>query len=348
MKVLFVDGTGGFSPLRLTTKPTGGIITSLTLIPQYLAAQGHEVVVGSEYEGPKEGNQRLRGVEYIRELRESDRQSDVVVFNRNIYNHAFLDQFSKRSRLVWWLHDIVDYRFMEDDSYLRMDQIVALSDYCVASYADFFGIGRDRFTVIPNGVDKALFKPNDAHNRKLFVCASATIKGLYPMHFTWANLKRCVPDAELRIYSSQSLHDKEDTSQAKGQLKALEEAGAQVLAPIPQAELAEVFRAARAVLMPNHYPEICSNILLQAQACGTPVVATDIGSANEYITNYETGLLTQTKPHDMFWWHKDYAQLTLKIATDNMLYDAIHAKAPGKVYDWKEIGEKWNGLVSFL
>lgn len=343
MKVLFVDGTGGFSPLRLTTKPTGGIITSLTLIPQYLAAQGHEVVVGSEYAA----EEKIKGVTYVRELRDSDRLSDVVIFNRNIFNHAFLDQF-RRSRLVWWLHDIVDFRYMPDDSYLRMDQIVALSEYCVESYADFFGVDKRKFRVIPNGADKALFRPKDDHDRHLFVCASATIKGLYPLHFTWTNLKRLLPEAKLHIYSSQSLHDKEDSTQTKGQLKALQEAGAVVRAPIPQAELAEVFRTARVVLMPNHYPEICSNTMLQAMACGTPVVSTSIGSAGEFIDNFETGLLTKTKPHDMFWWHKDFAELTLKAATDDLLYDTIHRKAPGTVWSWDEIGEKWNGLIGIL
>lgn len=335
MKILFVDGTGGFSPLRLAERPCGGIITSLTLIPQYLARHGHEVVVASEYVGESVG-----GVEYVREVRQKDYKTDIVVFNRNTYNHEFLDHF-KHSRFVWWLHDIVDYRYMFDDAYLRMDRIVALSKYCKESYADFFGIPRDKFVVIPNGVDKAIFHPTESHPAPLFVCASATIKGLYPLGFTWDNLKRLIPGAELRIYSSQSLHDKEDSSQVKGQLKALQEAGARVLDPVPQAELAKVFQSAAAVLMPNHYPEICSNIMLQAIACGTPVVSSDIGSASEFITNGVTGYTTQTKPHDMFWWHKDFAELALMAGKDLPLRERAWAFGPPSVRTWDEIGETW-------
>lgn len=339
MKLLFVDGTDGFSPQRLYTKPCGGIITSLTLIPQYLASRGHKVVVASEYEGHP-----IAGVEYVRNIRQEDREADVVVFNRNIYNHEFLDQF-KHSKFVWWLHDIVDYRYMYDDSYQRMDKIVALSNYCLESYADFFGIERDKFVVIPNGVDKSVFHPGGTQNPNLFVSASATIKGLYPLHFTWTNIKRLLPDAELRVYSSQSLHDKQDTASSKGQLKALEEAGAKVLAPIPQAELAEVFRTARAVLMPNHYPEICSNIMLQGLASGTPVVSTSIGSAEEFIAHNATGLLTKTKPHDMFWWHKEFAELALTAAQDERLRQRALVHGPGSVKSWNEIGGYWNQLM---
>lgn len=339
MKILYVDGTGGYSPLRLADRACGGIITSLTILPQYLAAKGHTVVVASEYEGPS-----VNGVEYVRLIRDRDREADVVIFNRNIYNHAFLDQFPK-ARKIWWLHDIVDHRYMEDDSYLRMDTIVALSRYCAESYADFFTIPATKFVVIPNGVDKTVFHPSATHNRNLFVCASATVKGLYPVSFAWQNLRRINPAAELRVYSSQKLHDKEDGEREKEQLRRLASEGAVIMEPVAQRELAEAFRQARAVLMPNHYPEICSNILLQAQASGTVVVSSAIGSAHEFILHRDTGLLTRTKPHDLFWWWKDFAEQTVLAATDDGLYARIHARAGQDVMGWHEVGEKWEKLL---
>ena len=93
--------------------------------------------------------------------------------------------------------------------------------------------------------------------------------------------------------------------------------------------------------MPNHYPEIDSNVLKQAQACGLPVVATSIGSANEFITHERTGLLTKTKPHDMFWWHKEFSLLTAQLATDDGLFKRLSEKAPVGVPGWDEIGEQW-------
>lgn len=340
MKIVFIDGTAGFSPQRLSEKASGGIITSLTLIPRYLAKNGVRVVVASEH--PK--LEEVDGVTYTPMIREEDKAADVVVFNRNIFNREMERMFPK-SRKIWWLHDIVDYRYLEDDSYMKMDKIVALSEYCRDSYMDFFGIPGDKFALIPNGVDKAVFFPGKEHDRHLFVCASAPIKGLYPLLFTWHNIRRNDPEAELRVYSSQGLHDMKDSSQITTQMNQLREVGVKVLDPIPQKELADVLRKARALLMPNHYPEICSNLILQAQACGCPVVTTSIGSAPEFITHLVSGMLTRLPPHDMFWWWKDFAEKTVEIQTDDARWKRIHENAGEWVHSWDEIGKLWLDLV---
>lgn len=340
MNVLFIDGTAGFTPNRLTTKPSGGIITSLTLIPRYLARNGVRVVVASEHTMEEE----IDGVLYTPIIRQMDRDADVVVFNRNIFNRQMESMFPK-SKKVWWLHDIVDHRYMEDDSYQKMDRIVALSKYCRDSYQDFFGMDPRKFVVIPNGADKEVFRPGAVQDPHLYICASATVKGLYPMAFTWHNLLRHDSRAELRIYSSQKLHDREDGKAAKGQIEELQKGGAKILDPIPQAELAEVLGRARALLMPNHYPEICSNLILQAQACGTPVVTTNIGSAGEFIQHRKTGMLTNRLPHDMFWWWKDYAEQAAEIQASDTLYQKIHDNAPRAVKSWDDIGAEWLRLL---
>ncbi len=334
MQILFVDGTAGFTPHKLAEKPCGGIVTSLTIIPQYLARKGYDVTVASEFAS----EEKINEVKYVKEIRDIDKRADVVIFNRNIFNHAFLDMFPTAKK-VWWLHDIVDYRYMEDDSYLRMDRIVSLSDYCTASYSDFFRIPKERFVKIPNGVDKSVFYPGkpEERDRNLFVTASATVKGLYPLWFTFHNLKRNNPKAELRIYSSQKLHGLEDGQAAKYQLKQLEGEGAKILDPIPQKELADVFRKAQVVLFPSHYPEICSNLVLQAQACGAAVVSTGIGSAREFISD---GLVTSTTPADMFWWWKEFAHLTL-VASKSEFLRPLRAE----ILDWEEIGNKWESEI---
>ena len=340
MKALFIDGTSGFTPNRLATKACGGISTSLTLIPRYLAKNGVRAVVASEHPTREE----VDGVLYTPTIEDVDRDADWVVFNRNIFNRQMESMFPK-SKKIWWLHDIVDHRYLEDDSFHKMDRIVALSRYNVESYSDFFGIDRKKFVIIPNGVDKEMFFPAEDHDRHLFVCASAPIKGLYPLAFTWFNLLRLDPKAELRIYSNQALHDKENNSQMEAQLKQLADGGANILAPIPQSDLAAVLRQARALLMPNHYPEICSNLILQAQASGTPVVTTAIGSAPEFIVQRWSGMMTRLAPHDMFWWWKDFAERTIEVQTEDALYDTIHRRAPENVKSWDQIGALWLDLL---
>jgi glycosyltransferase involved in cell wall biosynthesis len=341
MKILFIDGTGGFYPQRLEEKPTGGILTSLTLIPRYLASKGLDVTVMSAWNHDAEH----LGVKYIKHP--TDRTDfDVVVFNRNMLSRPLAEQF-KNSRKVWWLHDVVDPTYLEDDGYRLVDDIVALSAYCAESYADFYGIPRDKFTVIPNGVDKRVFHADPSVKRRgnLFVTASAPIKGLYPLEYTLRNMLRWDEKMELRVYSSQKLHELENQPSHKALLERLKAAGAQILDPIPQHELAAVLREATALLMPNSYPEICSNLLLQAQACGCPVVATGIGSVPEFIQHGETGLYTHTGPQDLYWWHKNFAALCAQVYFDEATRKAVSAQSPRAVRSWPEIGALWETML---
>lgn len=340
MKILFVDGTRGFSPTRLEERPAGGIITSLTLIPRYLASKGHEVTVYSIHEK----TETREGVLYTQDV--IGTKPDIIVFNRNMLSVAGLEHFPEAKK-VWWLHDIVDPAYLNDDAFKSMDRIVALSDYNVASFSDFYGIPNKKFDVIPNGVDRSVFRDLGLQrDRNLYVTASAPIKGgLSLLGFVYAQMKRLNPDFRLVMYCSQRLHDLENDPGIAAKLDRLKAQGVEVLDPIPQKELAEVFNRAWGLLMPNTYPEICSNTLLQAQACGLPVVASNIGSASEFIDHGFSGLLTKTYPHDIFWWWKDFAQEAARLYVDVPLHDRLSANAGREVKGWQDIGAEWNALL---
>lgn len=345
MRVLFADATTGFSPTRKDEKPCGGIITSLSIIPKYLASKGMDVTVKSSFSENKE----VDGVKYVPiSLKEKLPKWDVLVVNRNGINLPLVRYaHSIGSKVVWWLHDIVDMRYLEDSAYTEVDHIVALSNYCKTSYAKFYDIPGSRFVVIPNGVDKAVFYPGKYEDRKLqrMILASAPIKGFVPVEVTWTNVKRHFPNAELLIYSNQSLHDKENSNSHAAFLQGMEELGAKVQSPIPQTILADKMRGAGALLMPNSYPEICSNLLLQAQACGLPVIASNIGSAGEFIKNGETGIITDEYPHDMWLWMKSYAESAVKLFQNPEKQKQISEASPRDVLSWEEIGRKWHELV---
>ena len=346
VKILYIDGTRGFSPTRLGERPCGGILTSLTIIPRGLAKYGYDVTVLSLHEKAE----TVEGVQYkplTSDLQLLGKQ-DIVVFNRNCIDRRTAQYFKNQgAHIVWWLHDIVDPRYLQDDGYMLADTVVALSRYCRQSYADFYRIPYDKFVLIPNGVDKSVFR-KDANVRRrenLFVTASAPIKGLYPLGFAWHNIRRALPNAEMRLYSSQKLHELENSKEQDAQLTSLAAMGVTIMEPVSQKDLASVFQEATALLMPNSYPEICSNVLLQAQACGLPVVARSIGSVPEFIEHRYSGLLTETKPHDMFWWHKDFAEQCVTLIEDKGLAERISINCDEGVRDWDYVSGLWAGLV---
>ena len=119
----------------------------------------------------------------------------------------------------------------------------------------------------------------------------------------------------------------------------MEDEGAIVQNPIPQNILADKMREAGVLLMPNSYPEICSNLLLQAKACGLPVIASNIGSVSEFIDDGVDGVLTKYAPHDLSLWIKKYVEATMSLMKDDKRHEQISRMAVASAVSWEKIGE---------
>lgn len=346
-RIVFIDQTPKHDPHTRKDKPTGGILNSLTLIPEYLAKAGHEVYVSSTYNK----NELVNGVHYVVEGEQIPKW-DVIVFNRNIIPKDFV-LYSKDigAKVIWWLHDIVQINYLKDDSFKYVDKVVALSKYCRDTYADFYDIPKDKFSVIPNGVDKSLFYPGpiEKRNPHMIMTAGALTKGYMPIPTVYDNLKRHNPNIDFRIYSNQNLHGLNNDKKQNDYLQAMDDAGAHVYQPVSQQSLAALFRQAHCFLMPNSYPEICSNLLLQAQASGCPVITSDIGSASEFIEHGKTGMLTSRyKPHDMFSWIVEYTNLVMDVYLNKDLHQTLVENSPKDVLSWDQVGEAWNVEINKL
>jgi len=335
VKITFLDGTAAFTPFRAANQPAGGTVTSLTYVPQALARYGHDVTVVSIWEGEITHN----GVNYTRDEAKF-LKPDVVVFNRNVINRSALSAFPDSVK-VWWLHDIVDPRYLEDDAFKEMDLIVALSGYCRDSYASFYGIPEEKFIVIGNGVDPSTFYDDHRErNRNLAVYASAPIKGgLGLLGYIADNMARNNPDFELHVYASQDLHALDNGPYEKALADLAQHPGVFIFEPVRQFELSEVLRSAWCCLMPNSYPEICSNLMLQAQACGCPVISSPIGANKEM----NPSRCTERLPTDLFWYWKEFSDhVALRFLVEgNLPFRRI-------VPSWEEIGEKWNKALMQL
>nr|MDT0664048.1 glycosyltransferase [Micromonospora sp. DSM 115978] len=79
--------------------------------------------------------------------------------------------------------------------------------------------------------------------------------------------------------------------------------------PVPQAELADWYRAASAVVVPSH-SESFGLVALEAQACGTPVVAADVGGLRTAVADGVSGVLVPS--HDPAAW----AQVLRRVVED--------------------------------
>jgi D-inositol-3-phosphate glycosyltransferase len=78
--------------------------------------------------------------------------------------------------------------------------------------------------------------------------------------------------------------------------------------PCAQSELADWYRAATIVTVPS-YSESFGLVALEAQACGTPVVAAAVGGLRTAVRHGQSGLLVES--HDP----ADYARVLQRLAT---------------------------------
>jgi glycosyltransferase involved in cell wall biosynthesis len=154
------------------------------------------------------------------------------------------------------------------------------------------GVAPDRVTVLRNGVDLEQFRPQPREQARAALGLSRptllSVGGLIERkgnHVTIAALPE-LPEFELLLAG-----EGEERSALERQARSLGVADrVRFLGRIAHAELAGVYSAADALALASSR-EGWANVLLEAMACGTPVVATDIWGTPEVVREPAAGVL---------------------------------------------------------
>ena len=144
----------------------------------------------------------------------------------------------------------------------RADRVIAVSERTKRDAVELYGLDRHSITVVPHGVDPA-FGPGDATGGGGFVL------------FVGAIQERKNPAGALAAARAVGIPlvvvgPKKDAALAR----RLAADGADVRGFVPQEELARLYRAADALVLPSRY-EGFGMPVLEAMASGTPVVCSD-------------------------------------------------------------------------
>lgn len=172
----------------------------------------------------------------------------------------------------------------------RADAIVALAEREAERLGERFGIPRDRFTVIPNGLDLSLYGPAAEPVRcteieLLAVGQLAPYKGHRYLLEAVASLSGRLPSLRVRIVTHQpELRPEVDALIAELGLGDRVE----IEGPLATKELIERYRSCDLLVQPS-LAECFPVTVLEAMACGKPVVATSVGGVAEEIG--DAGLL---------------------------------------------------------
>ena len=169
----------------------------------------------------------------------------------------------------------------------------ALRDGMIALGAD-----ADRTVVLRNGVDAVRFQPVDravARRRYQLDGSRKTIVAVGRLHPLKGfdliiDAIATMPDAQLLIAGSGGEHDALVAhASALGMADRVRLVGQQA-----QHDLATLYSCADALVLASS-SEGWPNVLLEAMACGTPVVATNVGGTAEIVTAPEAGVLIEQR-----------------------------------------------------
>ena len=196
-------------------------------------------------------------------------------------------------------------RRREDGEHRIVDgatRLIANTTAEAAELVSHYDADFDHIDVAPPGVDLSVFTPAFRTRSRtehgiapgtfhlLFAGRIQRLKGPQILVKAAALLRQRRPDIDLKLTILGALSGAKDFN-----LKSLVSAAGldDVVThhpPVGAPELAAWFRAADVVVMPS-YSESFGLVALEAQACGTPVVATRVGGLSRAISDGRTGLL---------------------------------------------------------
>ncbi|WP_087971970.1 glycosyltransferase [Oceanobacillus rekensis] len=132
-------------------------------------------------------------------------------------------------------------------------------------------------------------------------------------------------------------------SDLRGMIKGME-SYVDFIGPQSQGELAELFNMATAVIVPSYY-ESFGMVAAEAQACGTPVIASDVGGLKNVVADKESGLLTKPKCS------KQLAEAVNELTYDSLLVKRLGVQASKRAknyFNWDTIAQQMSKTYEVL
>jgi phosphatidylinositol alpha-1,6-mannosyltransferase len=181
----------------------------------------------------------------------------------------------------------------------RADRVIAVSEDLRSRVVREYAVKPEKVLVVPNGIDTELFAPSLSRREE-----TRRVLGLKPSQHVLLVVSRLVPEKgiHLAIRGLARLRREDVTLMIAG--SGSDEARLQELATslgvsrsvcfcgfVPHGKLPSYLNAADVFLMPTLCHEAFPMTLVEAMACGLPVVATDVGGISTAIDNGADGLL---------------------------------------------------------
>lgn len=185
---------------------------------------------------------------------------------------------------------------LEQELAKRADRVIAVSNNTAAYLTSLYDVPKQKIAVISPGVDPAIFFPADTRQSKRAIGADPTkqmilavgridpVKGfdvlLYALKILFTKQQDLLKNVCVAIVGGDVEEKQKAWSAERTRLEKLRktlglETSVRFIRAQPQEKLPRFYNAADVLVMPSHY-ESFGMVALEALACGTPVIATDV------------------------------------------------------------------------
>lgn len=217
------------------------------------------------------------------------------------------------------------WHFMEPRA-LRLYRDVPIVTVSKSTKQDLVRVGlpEENIHIITEGLDQTLYKPIKEKNPNphiLYVGRIKRFKGVHLLIEAMRQVVEKVPDAKLDIVGR---GDPQYETELKQRVKSLKlEDAVTFHGYVSEEEKVRFMQEARVLVLPSQR-EGFGLVVIEANACGTPVVATDVPGLRDAVVNGETGLLVSYGDIEAL------AEAILKLLMD----DELRERLPRNVVEW--------------
>jgi glycosyltransferase involved in cell wall biosynthesis len=163
----------------------------------------------------------------------------------------------------------------------KVDLYIALSEFARRKFI-LGGLPAERIVVKPNFIATDPGLRDGAGEYALFVGRLSEEKGIRVLLDAWSQLRDAVP---LRIAGDGPL-----AYEIAAKVKMFDPSGQTCMGPLSPDEVRRVMQGARFLVFPSVWFETFGLSIIEAFACGLPVIASRLGSMAEIVTDGFTGL----------------------------------------------------------
>jgi glycosyltransferase involved in cell wall biosynthesis len=244
-----------------------------------------------------------------------------------------------------WPKSVSNYAWMNTLNNNKMaNRIVVNSEYMRNNVIHWYGLNRDKVVVIPNGVDLKMFIGKndrillDGEPSILYIGHFSRLKGVDILIHAIANLKSEFPNVKLHLVGRGN--DRAFALQAKKldiEKHVIFHSWAQ------QSMVASYYKSADICVFPSRL-EGFGIVILEAMASGIPVIASNIPTFRELISNGIDGCLFKSEDADAL------SREVIALYRNPCLRKEISHNAFEKVknYSWEKIADKYISLYKEL